>query len=120
MPRADLDVLMVKIMDRVAEPAKPEEWAEGDLDRRRRRLTQWLIIDVDLEQEALPPRATTTMARANIELQRMARSMVSGDLDAYLARLDCLKLDAVRTAVAKHATPKSPSIVRVQSAKGAK
>ena len=120
MPRADLDVLMVKIMDRVAEPAKPEEWAEGDLDRRRRRLTQWLIIDVDLEQEALPPRATTTMARANIELQRMAKSMIWGDLDAYLKRLDEVKPDAVHRAVDRYLAPKSASIVRVQSAKAAK
>ena len=119
-PGADLEALKAKLMDGVAELAKPEGWKEGDVDRLRKYLAQMLMIDIDLDKLALPPRVTKTMARTNIELQRMMKSMIWGDLDAYRKRLDEVKPDAVHGVIGKYLVPKSASIVRVQPAKSAK
>ncbi|MCL6547162.1 MAG: insulinase family protein [Bryobacteraceae bacterium] len=119
-PGADLGALEGKVMDMVAELTKPEAWKEGEVDRLRKFVAQMLMIDVDLDKLPLPPKVTKTMARTNIELQRMMRSMIWGDLDAYLKRLDEVKPDAVHGVVGKYLVPKSASIVRVQPAKPVK
>jgi zinc protease len=119
-PGADLGALQAKVLDRVAALAKPEGWKEGEVDRLRNMLAQMLMIDIDLDKLTLPPQVTKTMARANVELQRMMKSLVWGDLDAYRKRLGEVKPDAVDGVIGKYLVPKSASIVRVQPAKSAK
>lgn len=119
-PGADLGALKAKVLERTADLAKPESWKDGELNRLRRSLSQLMMADVDLDKAPLPPRVTKTMARANIELQRLAKSMVWGDLDGYQEQLNAVTPEAVLAAISTHLDPKSAAVVRIQSARAAK
>lgn len=111
---ADLEALKTRVMDQVAGLAGSKGLNDGDLQRLRASFAQMMMIDVDLSRIPLPPGITKTTARANIELQRMARSLVWGDLNAYRKRLEEQTPGDVRRAVRKHLAPEAASIVRVE------
>jgi hypothetical protein len=90
------------ILDRVAHLAKPDAGTASKLERPRKMYMQQTFADVDVDKITLPAGLTKTKARAGIELQRMVRSIVWGDLGAYKERLDEVKPEAVPAAVAKH------------------
>lgn len=115
-PGVDLDAVKSQLFDRLAALAKPEVWTPANLDRLRASLGGMLGDGIDVDKVPLPPRVTRSMARANIELQRMLRVLAWGDLDAYRKRLATVTPDAARTAAAR-LTPASATVVRVQPAK---
>ena len=112
---ADLDALKARVLDHVAELGTPKGLSNGDLRRLRASFAQLTMTDLDVNKIPVPAGMTRTMMQANVELQRMAKSLAWGDLDAYRRRLDRQKLDDVRRAIRKHLAPESASIVRVQN-----
>ena len=111
---ADLDGVKTTVFDKVAALAKPAAWTKADVERLRKQLGRKLMFDTDLDKITLPPRVTKTMARAQMELQRMTKTLAWGDLDAYRKRLDEVTGEQIATAVDKHLTAKGAAVVRVQ------
>jgi len=66
-----------------------------------------------LGHQPLPPGVSRTMARVNLELQRLRHETIVGDFDAYVARLRKVKLSELRHAAAKWLTPEKVLAVRV-------
>ena len=61
------------------------------------------FVDVDTIQ--LPPGASRSMVRANVELQRLVKELSWGDPASYKARIDAVDAQAVRGAAARHLDP---------------
>ena len=87
----------------------------GDVGVARLQLAQ-LTKPVNLANTSLPPNVTRTLARANVELQRMMHEIIWGDLAAYLQRLDALQRDAVVAAMAQHLVANQAVIVYIEPA----
>ena len=111
-PAANLRAIQNKIAAAVA--SLPAGFTDASLERSRNSLTQLMMIDVDLSKMALPARVTRTMARANIEIQRLTKSLIWGDLDAYRKRLSAVKPEAARQAVLKYLTPELAAVVAIE------
>ncbi|MGH7140174.1 MAG: hypothetical protein ACREHD_30920 [Pirellulales bacterium] len=67
----------------------------------------------DLDKVPLPAGMTRTMARTNIELQRLAVEIVAGDFDKFLAQLKAVTPEAATAAVRKWLAADRASIVEV-------
>lgn len=119
-PKADLGDLKAKVLDRVAALAKPDDLKAGDVDQLRKSLIQMHMTDVDLDKIPLTMRVTKTMARANLEIQRLMKTLAWSDWNAYRKRIEAVKPEAVREVIGKYLVPKLASVVRIQSVKGAK
>lgn len=115
-PGVDLDEVKSQLLDRVAAIAKPEMWTPATLDRLRASLGGMLGNGIDIDKMPLPPRVSRSMARANVELQRVLRTLSWGDLDAYRKRLAAVTPDEARASAAR-LTPAAATVVRVQPAK---
>ena len=59
-------------------------------------------------------RTSPLLARTNVELQRMARGIVWGDLDAYARRVEALDGGKVRDAIARLLHPDRAILVRIE------
>lgn len=69
--------------------------------------------NTDLSQVPLPAGMTRTMARTNIELQRLAVEIVAGDYDKFLAQLKAVTPEVAMAAVRKWLAADQASIVEV-------
>ena len=59
-------------------------------------------------------RSSQLITRTNVELQRMARGIVWGDLDDYVRRVEALDGGTVRDAVARLLHPDRAILVRIE------
>ena len=118
--RDDLDVVKAAALDKVQTLAKQELWTKANVNRLRKQVGSFLMLDADLDKTPLPPRVTKTMALAQMELTRMTKTLAWGDLDAYRKRLDEVTGEQVAAAVGKHLTAKGATVVRVQGKKAEK
>lgn len=109
----DLEAIHARIMDIVAEMAVPRRWTDEEADRLRHLLDQMVFGGVDIDTIPLPPGLTKTMLRANVEIQRMMKSLVWGDLDAYRKRLGDVAAAAVPDVMRRYLAPEAASVVRV-------
>lgn len=114
---ADLGDIRKAVLDRVTGLAKPEAWTKTEVTRLREQTDQLLGADVDVDKLTLPKRVTKTMAVAQMELQRMSKALVWGEVDAYRKRLAAVTPEEVAAAVAKHLPAKEATVVRVERAK---
>jgi hypothetical protein len=72
----------------------------------------------DLDNVPLPPAMTRTMARANIELQRLAVEIVAGDFDAFLRKLKAVTPEDTTAAIGKWLSPERACVVEVAPENG--
>lgn len=90
----DADKVKQRILELVAEAAGAEGIKEGALPAARLANAQPINV-----------------SGPNGELQRMLKTLAWGDCNAYLKRLEGIKADAVRAAIAQHLDEKNASIV---------
>ena len=81
-PGADDDALRSELLDRIGRLATPEGFGDDQVDQARREFSR-TIDPSPLRMLMSSARTSPLLARTNIELQRMARGIVWGDLDAY-------------------------------------
>lgn len=119
-PDADLSELKKLVLDHVAALAEPETWKKGEADRLCTLFAQILMLDADVEKMPLPPRVTRTMARTNLELQRMVKTLAWGDLAAYRKRLGVVTAESIAAAAGKYLKPKAATVVTMDGTKPTK
>jgi zinc protease len=105
-PGADPAAARAKLLAHVEQLARPGGLGDVPANQARFQLRGTLKTP-SLEGLTLPPQVTKTMALANMELQRLLREAVWGDVAAYSRRLDGVTADQVRSAVARHLTDKT-------------
>src|SRR5262249_25650486 len=81
-PAADPRGLAAQLLDRVGKLAQEPGLSEAELAMLQPWFVQ-LAKRQDLKNVPLPANVSRTMARANLELQRMMREILWGDLEAY-------------------------------------
>lgn len=109
----DLEAIRAKVMDIVGEISEPQRWMRKEADRLRRLLDQVMFIGADVDTITLPPGFAKTMVRTNIELQRMTKSLVWGDFDAYRRRPDEVAADTVPAVMRRILAREAASVVRL-------
>ncbi|HEV3341326.1 MAG TPA: insulinase family protein [Pirellulales bacterium] len=72
----------------------------------------------NLDQVRLPPGMTRTMARTNIELQRLIVELLTGDFEEFLTKLKAVSADSARSAVRKWLSADRACFVEVVPAGG--
>ena len=112
-PGSDRDALKSKLLDRIGSLAKPEGFGDAEVDRARREFSA-TIAPSPLRMLVASARTSPLLARTNVELQRMARGIVWGDLDAYARRVEALDGVRVRDAVARLLHPDRAILVRIE------
>ena len=115
-PGTDQDALKSILLDRVSRLAKPEGFSDTQVDQARQEFTG-TIDPSPLRMLFSSARSSPLMTRTNVELQRMARGIVWGDLDAYARRVGALDGGRVRDAVARLLDPERAIVVRVEPMK---
>ncbi len=112
LPGADAASLEAKILDRVGKLSGPGAPTFLEVAPMRGAAGQMLgFVDVDTIQ--LPPGASRSMVRANVELQRLVKELSWGDPASYKARIDAVDARAVRDAAARHLDPARATVVRL-------
>jgi zinc protease len=114
-PSADIDALKDLLLKKVTRLASPEGLGDADLAQARLVFAQ-LTQPVNLDAVPLPPNVSKMMARANIELQKMMREAVWGDLPGYAKRVAALDAAGVRAALRRHLGAEGAVIVRIEPA----
>lgn len=115
-PGADVAMLEAKILDRVGKLSGQGAPTEAEVAALRASVGQMLGF-VDGDTIPLPPGMSRTLARANVELQRLLKELSWGDPASYKARIDALDARAVRDAAARHLDPKAATVVRLGPAR---
>jgi len=88
----------------------------GGVDRAALRLCCEQIEEFQktkLDQVPLPPRLTRTLARTNIELQRLIVELLAGDFEQFLTKLKAVSSDSAASAVRKWLSADRACIVEV-------
>lgn len=111
-PAVELNIIKDKVAAALA--SLPAGFSDSSLERSRRTFAQLMMIDTDLSKVVLPARVSRTMARANIEIQRMAKSLVWGDFDAYRKRLEAVKPEAARLAARRYLAPELGAVILIE------
>jgi predicted Zn-dependent peptidase len=112
-PGADGDALRAKLRDQISRLATPEGFGDARVDQARQEFLR-TIDPSPLRQLVASARSSPLRARTNVELQRMARAIIWGDLDAYVKRVEALDGGKVRDAVARLLDPGRAIVVRVE------
>jgi zinc protease len=112
---ADAEKVRLLVLGRIDRLIHGDGLTSVDVGVARMQFAQFLK-PTNLDNTPLPPSVTKTMARSNIELQRMMYEIVWGDLAAYVKRLDALQRDAVIAAMAKHLDAKQVTVVQIEPA----
>jgi zinc protease len=112
-PGSDRDALRSKLLDQIGSLAKPEGFGDAEVDRARREFSA-TIAPSPLRMLVASARTAPLTVRTNVELQRMARGIVWGDLDAYVRRVEALDGVRVRDAVARLLHPDRAIVVHIE------
>ncbi|MBI1854018.1 MAG: insulinase family protein [Planctomycetes bacterium] len=109
----DVDALESKLLDRIARLATPDGIGDPEV-RMACAQYQQLAGPVDVDKLPLPPNVSRSLARSNVELQRMMRAAQWGDVAAYVKRLGAIDAKAVRDAAARYLDPKTATVVKLR------
>ena len=112
-PGSDHDALKSKLIDRISRLAKPEGFDDTQVDQARQEFMS-TIAPSPLRMLVASARSSPLLARTNVELQRMARGIIWGDLDAYVKRVEALDSGRVRDAVARLLDPERAIVVLIE------
>lgn len=118
-PDADPAKAKDKLLELVARYGDRDRIKDGDWNLLRSQFG-FMAKPVDLTKTSLPAHVSKVMARANMEIQRMMKEIVWGDLDAYAKRVAEAKPEALRAAAAKHLAADKACIVHVVPAEAKK
>ena len=112
-PGSDRDALRSKLLDRIGRLATPEGFDDAQVDRARREFSA-TIAPSPLWMLLASARTSPLTVQTNVELQKIARGIVWGDLDEYARRVEALDGGRVRDAVARILDPGQAIVVRIE------
>jgi predicted Zn-dependent peptidase len=115
-PAADLDVLRDRVLAHITRLSKPGGLRSSEMTQLRFSMPHRMGT-VNVEGLRLPPNVSRLTARGNIELQRMAKEIVWGDLAAYVKRAEHVKATDLARATGRYLDAKKATIVRIEPEK---
>jgi WD40 repeat protein/predicted Zn-dependent peptidase len=106
------DALRKQVVAEVDRLAQPGGLDEMELRSCCNELEEY-FLKTDLDQVPLPPGISRTMARGNVELQRLSVEIVAGDFDRFLTKMKAVSPEAAAAAVRKWLAADRACIVEV-------
>ena len=106
------DTLRKQVVAEVDRLAQPDGLDEMELRSCCNELDEY-FLKTDLDKVPLPPEISRTLARGNVELQRLSVEIVAGDFDQLLTKMKAVSPEAAAAAVRKWLAADRACIVEV-------
>lgn len=111
LPGGDLELLKSRVLDLIRRIAGPDAPAPLEVLQARMRLNG--LLRSGPPGLIFTPPGTRVLARTNFELQRTARALAWGDLEAVAREVEKVDVQALRAAVGTHLAAGLASVVQV-------